>query len=83
MTPDKKRPEDAMREPRHSEETPLQARGPDPRLDTRPEEIDDGPNGKLAGGAHHDKKPPVLKKQEDKHRALERGRPSDTGRAGA
>jgi hypothetical protein len=69
---------------RHSEDAPLQARGPDPRDDLRPEEIpEDGPLAKPAGGAHHDKAPPVLKKQEHKHRALERGRPKDTGRAGA
>lgn len=69
---------------RHSEDAPLQARGPDPRADTRPEDIvEDGPLGKPAGGAHHDKAPPVLKKQERKHRALEPARPKDTGRAGA
>lgn len=71
------------RERRYSEDAPLQARGPDPRHESRPEEIDDGPHGKPAGGSHHDKKPHVLKKQEDKHRVLERGRPTDTGRAGA
>lgn len=69
---------------RHSEKTPLQARGPDPRDDIRPEDLPpDGPQGKPAGGEHHDKTPPVLKKQEHKHRALEPGRPKDTGRAGA
>lgn len=66
----------------HQEKTPLQARGPDPRDDVRPEELTEG-GGKPAGGPHHDKTPPVLKKQTEKHRSLERGRPVDTGRAGA
>jgi hypothetical protein len=66
----------------HKEATPLQARGPDPRDGPRPEESVEG-GGKPAGGLHHDKAPPMLVKQEHKHRALEPGRPKDTGRAGA
>ena len=67
----------------HKEDEPLQARGPDPRNEPRSDDGTAGAHGKPAGGPHHDKTPPVLVKQAEKHKALEKGRPTDTGRAGA
>ena len=78
MTPDTPR-----RDIKDLDDVPLQARGPDPRDDARPEEAIAECHGKPAGGEHHDKAPRVLMKQTRKHRSLERGRPKDTGRAGA
>jgi hypothetical protein len=73
-----KRPEE-----KPGETEPLQARGPDPRTESRPEDVGAEKTGRAAGGVHHDKTPRTLAKQEHKHRPLEMGRPRDTGRAGA
>lgn len=67
----------------YKDDEPLQARGPDPRDEPRAEERLDEAHGKAAGGPHHDKTPPALVKQAQKHKELEKGRPKDTGRAGA
>lgn len=64
-------------------EEPLQARGPDPRDEPRSDDVADEAHGKPVGGLHHDQTPRVLVKQAQKHKELEKGRPKDTGRAGA
>jgi hypothetical protein len=68
---------------RTASDEPLQARGPDPREDAKPDDLFQEPHAKSVGGAHHDKTPPALEKQTRKHRPLEKGRWKDTGRAGA
>lgn len=73
----------AGRGPGEDGEEPLQARGPDPRDEPRSDDVTDEAHGKPVGGLHHDKTPRVLFKQVQKHKELEKGRPKDTGRAGA
>lgn len=71
------------RRPEDDDKEPLQARGPDPRDEPRSDDVTDEAHGKPVGGLHHDKTPRVLVKQTQKHKELEKGRPKDTGRAGA
>lgn len=75
--------EATARADRTASDEPLQARGPDPREAPHPDDLFHEPHGKAAGGPHHDKTPPTLVKQTRKHREMEKGRPKDTGRAGA
>ena len=80
---DKGSDEAAQRARQHHEEEPLQARGPDPRDEARSDVVSEEAHGKAVGGVHHDETPPVLVKQAHQHKEMEKGRPKDTGRAGA
>lgn len=77
------KPRTPPRAPAPANDEPLQARGPDPRDEPRSDEVPEDLHGKAVGGVHHDKTPRTLVKQVQKHRDLEKGRPKDTGRAGA
>ncbi len=82
-THEKNPDEAAQRARQHHDEEPLQARGPDPRAEARSDDVSEEAHGKAVGGVHHDETPPVLVKQAHKHQEMEKGRPKDTGRAGA